>query len=711
MDEYYENINEIKKIENINFKNIENNIGIFKDLKLNFKLKDIKCKSIDEIYIEIIIALIENKIKEYQYSLNIIKQLDLESIDITQTMFNKFKIKIDNKETQINKYFILEYKDLYDNIKINFYFLILKYIFKSSSYIYQINFFLNTRIFLIKLINTNNISFFHDSYFADNNKEKLSYIFGRLTDLKYYKYKINKIKENKNQIRENNFKQFDNKTNLKSSNNSNSYFRSISAISNLTINDKNKKDFCNYNSNENQNSSNTINIKNIYINEKKSNIFYISSKSKKDLLMNQVDEDNESEKNKENKKANIKKYTIFEFEKIIGKHNDYMRNNNEQNCVKSKLTAEFIIEINNGFISGGTNNYLYKYNKSFIIIDKKKLDWIYNVIEVKDKNEKRLNKYHVFASSKDKIYIFNNHKDKFGMHRFFETYSLFLINIDFNNFLSCSKDKIVSIKNLCSNLKKYEQNSMKENILLKSAIKISDSLYIFKSNKVALKGKDSLMFYNFSSNREIISNIKEEYSFTFSSNGLILISKKANKDKSNTMVKILLCGCKKYLKRKKNGILLLMNFNLNDKKNVNNVDIMVEHYFYDTKNFEVYCFCSLSIINKMKITEDKISKIDTDYFLVGGFEKDKNIGIIKLYKIIYDNEITNKIEYIQDVDNDNNLIIKEPISCIIQVESDGKILVTSWDGNVYLFKSPCIEYYLHYDKQAKESISFKDFFK
>jgi len=66
---------------------------------------------------------------------------------------------------------------------------------------------------------------------------------------------------------------------------------------------------------------------------------------------------------------------------------------------------------------------------------------------------------------------------------------------------------------------------------------------------MALKGRDSLMLYNLSSNREIISNIKEEYSFTFSSTGLTLISKKANKDNSNIKYKILLCGCKKYLKK------------------------------------------------------------------------------------------------------------------------------------------------------------------
>jgi polyribonucleotide nucleotidyltransferase len=103
---------------------------------------------------------------------------------------------------------------------------------------------------------------------------------------------------------------------------------------------------------------------------KKSPIIFLFLQIKKDLLMNQADEDNESEKNKEKKETNIKKYTFFDIEKIIGNHNDYIRNNNEQTNVKTKLTAEFTMEINNRFISGGTNKYLYKYNKSFIIIDK-----------------------------------------------------------------------------------------------------------------------------------------------------------------------------------------------------------------------------------------------------------------------------------------------------------------------------------------------------
>ena len=45
--------------------------------------------------------------------------------------------------------------------------------------------------------------------------------------------------------------------------------------------------------------------------------------------------------------------------------------------------------------------------------------------------------------------------------------------------------------------------------------------------------------------------------------------------------------------------------------------------------------------------DDKYNYIDTDYFLVGGFDSEKGIGCIKLYKIIFDNEkYENKIEFV-----------------------------------------------------------------
>ena len=162
-----------------------------------------------------------------------------------------------------------------------------------------------------------------------------------------------------------------------------------------------------------------------------------------------------------------------------------------------------------------------------------------------------------------------------------------------------------------------------------------------------------------------------------------------NENKKDKICKLLLFGFKIYKKDDRNGILLLKLklYNHNRKK---------FETFYDTKNFEVYCFCTiLDIKNKILLDHyDKTQAIETEYFLVRGFYLDKKEGIIKLFKVIYDNEIEKiQKEYIQDIivekwigkeDSECFKGFKEPISCIIQ-SSNGEILVTCYDDNVYLF--------------------------
>ena len=52
-----------------------------------------------------------------------------------------------------------------------------------------------------------------------------------------------------------------------------------------------------------------------------------------------------------------------------------------------------------------------------------------------------------------------------------------------------------------------------------------------------------------------------------------------------------------------------------------------------------------NFINHLKIIDEEFKKqikiTDTDYFLVGGFDLDKREGVIKLFKIIYNDEIWN----------------------------------------------------------------------
>ena len=156
-------------------------------------------------------------------------------------------------------------------------------------------------------------------------------------------------------------------------------------------------------------------------------------------------------------------------------------------------------------------------------------------------------------------------------------------------------------------------------------------------------------------------------------------------NKQNINYKVLLCACKKYIKNQKNGILLV---NIKENESAKDNEKM-NYIFYDTKNFEVYCFCPISIYdNTMIIKNAESKKENTDYFLVGGFDNNKKKGIIKLYKVNYGIEYDKTtIEYIQDIifanENNNMKGFRGPISSITQSNIDGKILVTCWDGNVY----------------------------
>ena len=171
IEEFGNNLNEIKKIEESNLQVMEkeNNINILKEL--NLSIKEIKSETVDKIYLKIIIHLIKNKFEDYKYIENILKQLDIESINITQIMFNEIKALLDNKESDINKYLISK-EDLFDNKKINLYYILIKYILKERIYIYQINFFLDFRK-SIKLINLKSNYF---KNFKKENKERLKYI-------------------------------------------------------------------------------------------------------------------------------------------------------------------------------------------------------------------------------------------------------------------------------------------------------------------------------------------------------------------------------------------------------------------------------------------------------------------------------------------------------------------------------------------------------
>ena len=160
-------------------------------------------------------------------------------------------------------------------------------------------------------------------------------------------------------------------------------------------------------------------------------------------------------------------------------------------------------------------------------------------------------------------------------------------------------------------------------------------------------------------------------------------------------------------------------------KNINYINI--SKIFYDTGNFQVYCFCQILKFDYLKeiMILNRYEKImtETEYFLVGGFDSIKKKGLIKLYQLNYNNDnfdLTD-IEYIQDIEikkeykkdsknlnngNNSNKIknfkgFRGPITCITQSKFNGNILITCFDGNVLLFTFPNIIKLIKFKEKQK----------
>ena len=324
----------------------------------------------------------------------------------------------------------------------------------------------------------------------------------------------------------------------------------------------------------------------------------------------------------------------------------------------NKGIAKKIRELDNGSFLCDGNNEIIQYNtysKQF------KKEYFKNYCSFfTDKNR-------VIIIPKNKI-VFLNKPD--GNYILFYENGIYYTS---NNFNPISNDKI------CLRLSE---------MACRGGIKINDNFIAITSNRILSKGKNKLIFFNLISQKFMEEFEIENYSFTLSENNCSIM--KIPKHENS---KLLFAACKKYFKDDKNGILLV-------KLKINSNDIKTEYQkFYDTKNFEVYCFCPILKIDKKEML-NPAQKIDTGYFLVGGFDLDKEQGLIKLYKVIYYDEIEKiEIEYIHDIimvkkEGKNYLEFfkgfKGPINCIIQ-SSQGEILVTCNDGNVYSFYEIILE--------------------
>ena len=634
-------LNEIENKAKIYFRN-NNHIDLIK----NLNEKKLTKKRVEEIYIIIINTLIENKkLEDEQYIYDIIKQLDLENIIITKEMFQQFSLLLDPNNKFLNDYILINIDDLFNFKKVNFYYILFKYILKSSIYIYHNDFLNKTRKTIIRIIHSKSNKLlslrkdYQDSELTSELKEKIIYLIKLFTDSEYYYEKyINQIEDRKK---------------------------------NSKIIESNKmRDI-----NNNLENSQELNSLTIHGPRPLSNNYEIIVDYSDDTLQ------------------------IIKIKDIIGKH---------------LREAEFITETKNGdCISGGDNNELYLYNKDHQLIKRFSLekDDIYikeeSIIEEEKEIEKGAKVKKWSLSINELNYDEENNElsffecSKLGFTKVFinfkteetqkEDISSRSCSISFkigNIFIIAGEKGIIQFS-LSSNNRKNEIDAKKG--AYRGGIKLNDNNIVLTSNSRLPGGEDKLFLYNIKE-KKVKKISKYNYSFTISTNSLSIIDIDSNK--------IILCGCKRYNKNQKNGI-LLVNANQDHEE------------FLDTDDFEVYCLCPIS---ETKEEEGKTILIPTNYFFAGGFERSKYKGMIKLFKIIKEDKF-HEVEYVQDIilnpipfskkmeclKYKNNSIIftdfKRTISCIKQSKVTGEIYITSWDGFVYLFSNPNISYYLDEDKK------------
>ena len=213
-DELQNNLNEIK-INNNNL--IKNNIKEFKEFDLSFIIND--KRNIDEIYIQILNELISsNKFDDYLSVENIMLDLDFEKIILTKKMEDKLSQLLNYDEFEIKQFIISKPEDLCKTNKINFYFILIKYILKDSIDLNKIPLLLNTQTYIMKRLEK-----YKSKILSHNMKSdvlyRMEYLFKKIFSYDYYNNNImptiEKLKKILN-IKEENSEKFtyyyDNKT-------------------------------------------------------------------------------------------------------------------------------------------------------------------------------------------------------------------------------------------------------------------------------------------------------------------------------------------------------------------------------------------------------------------------------------------------------------------------------------------------------------------
>ena len=164
---------------------------ILQTLNINFLVQN-EIIEVENLYNEIIISLIKNKkLDAYEYSKDIMEQLDLNNIELSINMYEALKKLFDEKykEDYIDNYKIKKLDNLLNEKIVNFYFILFKYIFKNSIYIYNIKFLLENKKSVLEILekeDTKILEIMSSNEEKENLKFKTKFILKRFLDSEYY---------------------------------------------------------------------------------------------------------------------------------------------------------------------------------------------------------------------------------------------------------------------------------------------------------------------------------------------------------------------------------------------------------------------------------------------------------------------------------------------------------------------------------------------
>ena len=250
----------------------------------------------------------------------------------------------------------------------------------------------------------------------------------------------------------------------------------------------------------------------------------------------------------------------------------------------------------------------------------------------------------------------------------------------------------------------YISSYYKYEILYFNGIQLKKDLIVLTISSELIPPYNKIIFYNIKV-KQIIEAI-EDYSLSINTKNLELIPVK------DINSQLLLCGCKKN-DDNKNGILLI---NIQSGNN-----IIINHYFQETKDLEIYCFCPILLDNQtfeeyrqvlvtknyeknnFYANEDDYIYKSNEYFLAGAYDIMKDKNMIELFQIRNSGNKNIEIIDLQEIVFSPEIDEFDKILNITQSEKSGGIFVNCPDGKVHLLRAPNIDYYLERDKKEKNN--------